>query len=280
MRVVKRAFQRTLAALGLQIIRSSDTRVRYECFVNLAKAYEERLSDAKKPVPPNDNRPKLLARLLGTPPSEAYFIVQGLAQCGSVDGDVCEFGVAQGETSAFIANEIAPFTKKILHLFDSFEGLPSPSERDQLKDDIFSLGCMDAYRGSMSYPEAMVRARLEALPFPAQRYVIHKGFIEQLLHEDGRLPQKVSFAYVDFDLYESTQVTLEYLDHVTPHGAVIIVDDYDFFSSGPKAAVDEFVEAKRSSETVYECYVPSPCYGRFAVLTKTQRTKESCSPEP
>ncbi len=280
MKVGKRAFQRTLAALGLEIVRLSEPRVRYASFANLARAYEERLSEANDPVPANDNRPRLLARLLGTPPSEAYFIVQGLARCASVDGDVCEFGVAQGETSALIANEILPFSTKILHLFDSFEGLPSPSEKDRLKDDIFSLGSMDAYTGNMSYPEDMVRARLEALPLPARRYVIHKGFIEQLLRQDGRLPQKVSFAYVDFDLYESTQVTLEYLHHVTPVGAMIIVDDYDFFSSGPKAAVDGFVEAKRSCDTVYECYVPKPCYGRFAVLTKTQRTSSSCSAVP
>ena len=280
MRVIKRAFHRTLSAFGLQVIRLSEPRVRYESFVNIAQAYEQRLSEANSPVPPDDNRPKLLARLLGTPPSEAYFIVQALAQCGSVDGDVCEFGVAQGETSALMANEIAPFSTKVLHLFDSFEGLPGPSEKDQLKDDIFSLGSMDSYTGSMSYPEDMVRARLEALSFPAQRYVIHKGFIEQLLHEGERLPQQVSFAYVDFDFYESTKITLEYLHHITPHGAVIIVDDYDFFSTGPKTAVDEFVEAKRSPNTVYECYVPSPRYGCFAVLTKTQQANRSCFPEP
>ena len=37
----------------------------------------------------------------------------------------------------------------ILHLFDSFEGLPMPTERDQLKDDIFALGSMAAYAGAM-----------------------------------------------------------------------------------------------------------------------------------
>jgi hypothetical protein len=46
------------------------------------------------------------------------------------------------------------------------------------------------------------------------------------------------------------------------------VDDYNFFSTGGKTAVDEFVEAKRLIGTVYECLVPNTCYGHFAVLSR------------
>jgi O-methyltransferase len=133
-----------------------------------------------------------------TPPFEAYFIVQGLAKTKALSGDVCEFGVAQGETSALIANEIQP-SNKSLHLFDSFEGLPKPTEKDKLKDDIFSLGSMEAYEGTMSSPEIMVRTRLGSISFPENRTVIHKGFIDKVLKNASNLPQKVSFAYVDFD---------------------------------------------------------------------------------
>ena len=125
--------------IGYNIVRiQSQPPVPFSNFENLAKAYEHLLNEAEKsnPIQANTMRAKLLARLLGTPPSEAYFIVQGLAKTRLVDGDVCEFGVAQGETSALIANEIAD-SNKILHLFDSFEGLPRPSEKDQLRDDIF-----------------------------------------------------------------------------------------------------------------------------------------------
>jgi O-methyltransferase len=194
--------------------------------------------------------------------------VQALAQTKDIDGDVCEFGVAQGQTSALIANEIVLSGNKALHLFDSFDGLPKPSEKDRLKDDILSLGSMEAYAGAMSYPEDMVRARLEAIAFPSQRYMIHKGFIEQLLPKDKDLPKRVSFAYVDFDFYEPIKLTLEFLHEITPNGAIIVVDDYDFFSTGPKTAVDEFIQGKNSHEMLYECVVPNPTYGYFAVLTK------------
>jgi len=175
--------------------------------------------------------------------------------------------VAQGETSALIANEIAQ-GNKVLHLFDSFQGLPKPTDKDRLKDDIFSLGSMDAYAGTMACPEDMVRARLAAVDFPPQRCVIHRGFIEQVIEDAAHLPRQVSFAYVDFDLYEPIRRTLDVLHDRTPEGAIVIVDDYDWFSTGAKTAVDEFLEEKNSAARVYECVVPDTRYGYFAVLTK------------
>jgi len=271
MRFLKKVITTALAAAGYRLNRLSEPRVSFENFANLAQAYEQRINESTEQassLPANELRPKLLSRLLGTPPSEAYFIIQALAQCRNLDGDVCEFGVAQGETSAVIANEIAKSTTKNLHLFDSFEGLPKPTEKDQLKDDIYALGSLDAYTGLMSYPEDMVRARMEAIAFPAQRYVVHKGFIEQLIHNDKNLPDAVCFAYVDFDFYEPIKIALEYLHKVMPSGAMIVVDDYNFFSTGAKTAVDEFVAEQNSKGITYECLVPDSRYGYFAVLTK------------
>jgi len=271
MRILKKAITTALAAFGYRLNRLSEPKVSFSNFVNLAQAYEQRINESTKQehqLSANELRPKLLARLLGTPPSEAYFIIHALAQCKKINGDICEFGVAQGETSALIANEIAQSPTKNLHLFDSFEGLPKPTEKDRLKDDIYALGSMEAYTGTMSCPEDMVRGRLDAISFSSQRYVIHKGFIEQLIHNDKTLPKAVSFAYVDFDFYEPIKIALEFLHTVTPSGAIIIVDDYNFFSTGAKTAVDEFVAEKNSSGIFYKCLVPDIRYGYFAVLTK------------
>jgi hypothetical protein len=46
------------------------------------------------------------------------------------------------------------------------------------------------------------------------------------------------------------------------------VDDYDYFSTGVKSAVDEFLEEMNMSSKVYECFVPDTLYGHFAVLTR------------
>ena len=268
MSVVKRAIKKSFSLLGYELRSKTLPVVRYENFLNLAAAYERRINEEQELIVPNDTRLKLLARLQGTPPSEAYFIIQALAQCKDIPGDVCELGVAQGETSALIANEMAPWSDKRLHLFDSFTGLPKPSEKDQLKDDIFALGSIEAYAGTMAYPEDLVRHRLAAVSFPPERCVIHRGFFEQVVQEDSTLPEKVSFAYVDFDFYEPIKLALEFLHRVTPTGAILIVDDYDYFSTGVKTAVDEFLELHHTNEVTYDCYVPDVRSGNFAILTK------------
>ncbi|HKZ15989.1 MAG TPA: TylF/MycF/NovP-related O-methyltransferase [Geobacteraceae bacterium] len=267
MKLFKQVVKKIFENFGYELHRSSEQCVKFENFSNLSQTYEQCLNKSENLIAASEIRPKLLARLLGTLPSEAYFIVQALSKCKDLNGDICEFGVAQGETSALIANEILS-SNKILHLFDSFKGLSKPTKKDQLKDDIFSLGSMEAYAGRMSWPEENVRARLQAISFPLQRFVIHKGFIEHVLKDDSSLPQKVSFAYIDFDLYEPIKLTLNFLHRTTSIGSIIVVDDYDYFSTGVKSAVDEFLEEMNMSSKVYECFVPDTLYGHFAVLTR------------
>jgi len=234
-------------------------------FDNLVLNYQNLFGDKFGELPANENRLNLVKSLLGTPPSEAYFIINSLHKTKDIEGDICEFGVAQGSTSQLIANEVKSGNKK-LHLFDSFEGLPAPTEKDLLKDDIFNLGSMKAYTGTMSNPENLVRNRLAQLEFPENRYVTHKGFIEELIKsESDSFPTSVSFAYVDFDFYEPIQIALDYLHTVTKKGAILMVDDYDFFSTGAKTAADEFVQ---KHEGQYDIFVPDTIYGHFALLTK------------
>lgn len=270
MNILKKAIKKSLSTFGYDIVRSNSRAATiFANFENLSKAYEQLLnqSDKNNTIKPNKMRTSLISRLLGTPPSEAYFIIQALFNTRLLDGDVCEFGVAQGETSTLIANEIID-SNKILHLFDSFKGLPQPSKKDKLKDDIFSLGSIEAYAGKMACPEDMVETRLKSISFPSSRYIIHKGFIEELIHVDQDLPQKVSFAYVDFDFYEPIKIALDFLDKVTQRGATIIVDDYDFFSTGVKTAVDEFLNERNSKINSYDMYIPNIQFGKFVILTK------------
>ena len=91
-------------------------------------------------------RIKIMSRLLGTGVGEAAYICYYLRQSLKLEGDVCEFGVAQGRTSALLGQEIIKMDKK-LWLFDSFKGLPKPSAKDELKDDIFNLGSIEKYKG-------------------------------------------------------------------------------------------------------------------------------------
>jgi hypothetical protein len=210
-----------------------------------------------------DQRLRLLAKLQGTNISEAIYILNSLYNSLSLPGDICEFGVAQGLTSALMAYEILP-TDKNIWLFDSFEGLPKPTEKDLLKDDIFNLGSIEAYEGTMACKVDMVKDTLSEIEFPFNRAKVVPGFIEETINQPN-LPSQICFAYVDFDFYEPILIALNFLDRVLSPGGHVVVDDYDWFSTGAKTAVDEFVAATGSR---YEFSLPIAGAGHFAVLKK------------
>ena len=181
----------------------------------------------------------LLKDLSGTSLVEGLKILDSLNKTIEIDGDICEFGVAQGKTSKLIAYFIKETNKK-LFLFDSFQGLPKPSEKDQLKDDIFNLGNMKRYQGKMSHAENKVINELKSINFNNDKLIINKGFFNEVSKINMKLPKTVSFAYLDFDFYQPTLDGLNYLNNVLNVGGIIIVDDYDFFSTGVKTSVEEW----------------------------------------
>ena len=99
--------------------------------------------------------------------------------------------------------------------------------------------------------------RLKVIDFPLNSVQLVAGFIEDTIRYPG-LPAVICFAYVDFDFYEPIKVTLEFLHVRLPSGTHVLVDDYGWFSSGAKAAVDEFVAAYASN---YVCSIPLPFAG-------------------
>lgn len=268
MKIVKKIIKWYFSKFGYEIVKSASglpsSGLLFSNFSNLALTFEFIFSRIfKVNFDKNSLRILLLSRLRGTPPAEAFFIIMALFETRNIIGEICEFGVAQGETSALIANEIQA-GDKIFHIFDSFQGLSKPTHEDELKDDIFALGQISAYKGTMSFQKDWVISRLRAFWFPIHRYVLHEGFIEDVINASLNLPEKVSFAYLDFDLYSPIKAALNFLNNRTVIGSIIIIDDYDFFSTGVKKAVDEFVQ----NNTEYQIEIPDVDFGHFAILRK------------
>jgi O-methyltransferase len=264
MGILRRIVDSTLHPLGLHLTRFSEPERSNGELIEGVRELEGCYRDLLFPdIPDRENRPELMRQLLGTSVGEAMYILGALYRSLSCSGDLCEFGVAQGATSALLANEIRGTDKK-LWLFDSFEGLPKPTEKDKLIHDIFNLGSMEAYTGQMACDVSMVKNRLDSIAFPLNKVEIVPGFIETTIHLK-RLPNLVSFAYVDFDFYEPILIALNYLDQHMPPGAHIVVDDYGWFSSGAQTAVDEFTSTHPER---YDMTLPIKSAGHFAVLRK------------
>lgn len=265
---MKKALGRFINALlkrvGLRLSRVNEQKIDIQKYVNLIKEMEGMFSELVFPeLPPCGHRAELATKLLGTSASEAMYILEFLNNSLKLEGDVCEFGVAQGATSALLANEIRT-TPKNLWLFDSFKGLPKPSEKDLLIDDIFNLGSIERYEGTMCCQVDEVKSRLKEISFPFSRVKIIPGFIEETINY-ANLPSKVCFAYVDFDLYNPTSIVLKFLDKHLSAGGFVVVDDYGHFSSGVKAAVDELIEDNLDN---YEIILPYKFAGHFCILRK------------
>lgn len=210
-------------------------------------------------IPASPRRSSLLVKLEGTDPLEGIQIVRRLHEALPLGGDVCEFGVAQGRTSALLADEILlSGAAAALHLFDSFVGLPAPSREDELLDDIFALGTIEAYEGRMSVSETEVKTRMDECGF--KNYTIWKGFI----NENTTVPRCISFAYLDMDFFEPTLLGLRLLWPSLVNGGAAVVDDYGYFSSGIQRAVAEFV----SGRTDVQLYESTPGAGPFVTLIK------------
>lgn len=217
-------------------------------------------------LPQDGRRADALHELHGTTVGEAIYIVHHLHQALAVAGDVCEFGCNEGATSRLLAQEILPDPTRTLWLFDSFAGLPAPTEKDRLIDDIAGLGSMAAYRGQMRAAEDQVRGKLALASFPPTRARLVKGWINETLARP-EVPTAVCFAYVDFDFYEPIWDALMFLDRVMPPGGRIVVDDYGFFSEGAQLAVDEFVAASAGR---FVRHMPLPMAGKFCILERVK----------
>ena len=205
---------------------------------------------------------RLMANLTGTSVFEALFILDAINKTSALPGDVCEYGVATGRTSALIAATLQKYgAVKRLWLYDSFEGLPKPSEKDRLLHDMYRLGQIEKYQGMFAVPERIVSREIEEVGFPLDRAVIVKGWIEtDTLAE--RSPDCISFCYLDMDFYQSTKDVLNLLVQRMPKGGVAIVDDYGFFTSGVETAIREIMAENQGVFSIHQ-----PFRDKFAVRT-------------
>jgi O-methyltransferase len=268
---MKKVILKTLESRGLRLIKNQE----YQEIRHASNKYDQLLSEFYFLVKKCElsSLPELLSsklfdaykNLLGTAPFEGLSILDALIKTKNIEGAVCEFGIAQGSTSRLIASYLLQENSdKDLVLIDSFKGLSVPTEEDELKDDVFNLGTISKYAGSMAFSSNVALEKLALIGFPQNKIQIIPGFIQDTI-DSAKFPRSVSFAYVDFDLYEPIKIALDYLIKVMPKDGVIIVDDYDFFSTGAKKAVDQFLEENPNN---FEFSKPTEYLGHFCILKK------------
>lgn len=170
---------------------------------------------------------------------ETERILEIARECLTVDGDFVELGCYRGDTSLSLAELLVEKSVekpvKKLWIYDSFEGLPGKSKEDESE-----VG-KEFQQGELAVTKREVKARFlrAGLPVP----VIKKAWFNELTEAD--LPEKIAFAFLDGDLYESIRDSLRSVEDKVSKGSVIMVHDYDNPAlPGVTRAVDEWLKNK------------------------------------
>ncbi|MGB4957234.1 MAG: TylF/MycF/NovP-related O-methyltransferase [Candidatus Saccharimonas sp.] len=142
--------------------------------------------------------------------------LEQLLQAGKT-GAVVELGCYVGTTSLFLRRLLDAYNYTgELHVYDSFEGLPSKTSEDQsVAGDQFVTGELHATRKQL-----IQNFKKAGLKLP----VIHKGWFSDLTTHD--IPATVMFAFLDGDYYESIKDSFRVVTPRLAPEATILVDDY------------------------------------------------------
>lgn len=150
-----------------------------------------------------------------------------------ITGDVVELGCYMGETSVHLAKTLHELSSgKRLFIYDSFEGLPPKNSEDASPaGDQFKSGELQATKKD-------VIKRLKRAGCSDVRVI--KAWFNELDADD--LPEKISFAFLDGDFYQSVKDSLQLVWGKLTPGAVVVIDDYrNEALPGATKAVDEWV---------------------------------------
>ena len=174
--------------------------------------------------------------------TETDKILEFARNCLTVSGDFVELGCYKGDTSLLLA-EILKGTDKKLYIYDSFEGLPEKTTEDEsAAGENFQGG--ELYVTKREVKERFLRANL---PVP----VIKKAWFNELY--DADLPEKIAFAFLDGDFYESIRDSLRLIEDKMAENSVIIVHDYTNPAlPGVARAVDEWIRVRKRKIINYE----------------------------
>jgi O-methyltransferase len=162
-----------------------------------------------------------------------------------IPGDIVECGVWRGGSMQATARTLLETgdTSRHLYLFDTFEGMPPPTEED-IRHDGRSAADLLATNERTSGVWAVasledVQDGMSHVAYPEDQIHFVPGLVEDTLPD--KAPEQISVLRLDTDWYASTKHELETLYPRLVSGGVLLIDDYGWWQ-GSRQAVDEFLD--------------------------------------
>jgi O-methyltransferase len=163
-----------------------------------------------------------------------------------IPGAFVECGVWRGGSMMAVAFALMrrEDISRDLFLFDTYEGMPPPTEADIKFDGVPAGDVLGRKRPSENRECDWCVARLEDVQanlystgYPHERLHFIKGRVEESI--PGKAPATVAVLRLDTDWYESTVHELTHLYPRLATNGVLIIDDYGHWL-GARKAVDEY----------------------------------------
>jgi len=187
-----------------------------------------------------------------TSPERLFSLFQSVKYIikNNIPGDFVECGVWKGGSAMMMAKVLLYLGVKDrkIWLYDTYEGMPPPSEADkdfsgeeaaQLldnadKSDSNSVWCYS------SLDE--VKTNLMSTGYPKENISFIQGKVEDTIPE--HLPKAIALLRLDTDWYESTLHEMKYLYPNLIEKGVLIIDDFGHWEGAKKAILQYFEEIK------------------------------------
>jgi O-methyltransferase len=148
------------------------------------------------------------------------------------EGDLAEFGTWKGGCSfAMLLAQRLIYGKiiKPVWMFDSFQGLPAPDERDgplalKYQQDVDSPDYLDNCRA----PLADVMDAIRGFGFDAKEAIVVPGWFNDTVpgRKDELAKRRIAVLRVDCDFYEPVAYVLKEITPCVAEEGTIILDDY------------------------------------------------------
>jgi O-methyltransferase len=176
-----------------------------------------------------------------------YALIQAVryVNAGKIPGAIVECGVWKGGSMAAAAKTLLQIgdTERELYLFDTFEGMSPPTQRDV---DYSGKAAAELLAEAPAFlcdaPLETVKSVLNGTGYPAEKIHFVQGMVEKTIPDFA--PKSIAILRLDTDWYESTKHELIHLFPRLAHNGVIIIDDYGHWK-GARQACDEYFSENR-----------------------------------
>lgn len=189
-----------------------------------------------------------------TTPERVFALIHAVRHivAAGIPGSIVECGVWRGGSMMAVARTLlrSGCNDRELYLFDTYEGMPRPSEYDV---SVTGAPAADEFDKRKTAEDASawclatlddVAANLSLTGYPEDNLRFVKGKVEVTI--PGAAPEKIALLRLDTDWYESTRHELRHLYPRLSPGGVLIIDDYGHWQ-GARKATDEYLAENRIS---------------------------------